>query len=139
MPRGVVFRQTTLDKMLFFIAAGFTQRRLQVSADSPSRILPGDTTDYRTIEISDPLEEIYNLFCWKSLPDCRKSFCSTFAVFLRETFLFVESSRGGERPTPPTPHALLLSFKENGRFSNSSWRWPWRPRPWLWRHPLPWS
>jgi hypothetical protein len=33
-----------------------------------------NTTDYRTIEISDPLEEIYDLFGRKSLPEGRKSF-----------------------------------------------------------------
>ena len=33
-------------------------------------------------------------------------------MFLRETFLFLESTRGGERPTPHTPHALLLSLRK---------------------------
>jgi hypothetical protein len=41
------------------------------------------TTDYRTIEISDPLEEISDLFGGKSLPEGRKSFCSAFVLFLR--------------------------------------------------------
>ena len=41
------------------------------------------TTDYRTIEISDPMEEISDLFGWKSLPEDRKSFCSAFVLFLR--------------------------------------------------------
>ena len=38
---------------------------------------------YRTIEISDPLDEISDLFGRKSLPEGRKSFCSAFVVFLR--------------------------------------------------------
>ncbi len=42
-----------------------------------------DTTDYRTIEFSDPLEEISDLFGGKSLPEGRKSFCSAFVLFLR--------------------------------------------------------
>ena len=41
------------------------------------------TTDYRTIEISDPMEEISDLFGRISLPEGRKSFCSAFVVFLR--------------------------------------------------------
>jgi hypothetical protein len=77
-------------------------------------MLKNNTTDYRTIEISDPLDEISDQKGRKSLPEGRKSFCSAFVVFLRETFLFVESTRGGpeERPTPTTPHALLLSLRK---------------------------
>ncbi len=55
--------------------------------------------------------------------DATKSFCIAFVVFL----LCVTRREEGRDFIPP-PYALLLSFKENGRFSLSSWRWPWRPR-----------
>ena len=53
------------------------------------------------------LEEIYNIFGRKYLQATEILFCSAFVVLLRETFLFVESTRGGERPTPHTPHAFI--------------------------------
>jgi hypothetical protein len=73
-----------------------------------------NTTDYRTIEMSDPLEEIYDLFGRKSLPDGRKSFYSAFVVFLRETFLFVESTRDLP-PTHLSPEPALSFLSSSGR------------------------
>ncbi len=70
---------------------------------------------FPTLWMRFPTKKVVNLFFGrKSHPEGRKSFCSAFVVFLRETFLFVESTRGGpgERPTPTTPHALLLSLRK---------------------------
>ncbi len=59
------------------------------------------------------ITEQLKFFGRKSLPEGRKSFCSAFVVFLRETFLFVDSTRDLP-PTHLSPEPALY-FLSSGR------------------------
>jgi hypothetical protein len=91
-----------------------------------------------TLQITEQLKfptlgKRFTTFLWSEISSSVGNLFVVPVVFLRETFLFVESTRGD----PPHATRIAPVPKENGRFSPSLWRWPWRPRPWSWWHPLP--
>ena len=68
---------------------------------------------FPTLWMRFPTKKVVNLFFGrKSHPEGRKSFCSAFVVFLRETFLFVES-------TPPLLTTVSQFYLAPPRTSSS--------------------
>jgi len=100
----------------------------------------GDTTDYRTIEISAAWKR-FTTFLVVNLSQAAEIFLMCLCSVPTCDLVLIESEERTRGETSSTARHTHCScpFKENGRFSPSSWRWPWRPRPWSWWPPLPWS